>query len=74
MQWTCKIAACIVGHPNIVLSIQNIIACKWVRIVMHGTGASYKYMHVLVAMYMHACIFSDFFCRFNVINAKGGVT
>ena len=25
MQWTCKIAACIVGHPNTVLSIQNII-------------------------------------------------
>ena len=31
-------------------------------------------MHVLVAMCMHACIFSDFFCRFSVINAKGGVT
>ena len=33
-------------------------------------------MHVLVAMYMYmrACIFSDFFCRFSVINAKGGVT
>ena len=29
-------------------------------------------MHVLVAMYMHACIFSDFFCRFSLINAKGG--
>ena len=25
-------------------------------------------------MYMHTCIFSDFFCRFSVINAKGGVT
>ena len=31
-------------------------------------------MRILVAMYMHACIFSDFFCRFSVINAKGGVT
>ena len=36
--------------------------CKWVRIYMHGTGGwSYKYLHVLVAMYMHGYIFSDFF-------------